>query len=756
MRKFLSGSSALAISIAAFASAPAVAQTSDSQNTAASTGAPKQDERAREEAGTTKDGSIIVTARRREERIADVPAAVDVIDRQSIDDRGGFVTLEDIANNTPSVNFAATTTPATAEISMRGSATARSTNAEGGVGLYRNGVYVGGGRRGGRSFTRMDFLDTDRIEVLRGVQGALYGRNAVGGAINLINVEPQFNDSGYFRAEYGSYVHAEFQGAANVKISDSLAVRVSGDLMEQGKGAFYNPYKREYFDEQRARGIRGQVRFAKGPVDINFLAETSFVKNPPLIFSLNLAPTAAFPNGIYQDPYNIGWNGDSVGNQREKMAILSAKVDLGFAQFSAVGSVRQRDTEHGFDSDGVDPDFLAILRAGGGGLATDAFQETLQLDQTNNKYLEAHLTDNGASALRWLVGYEHVTIKSNSQFSTTRTPTRANPSTGSVAVTDLDTFADAVFGSLGYDFTDRVTASGEIRYTHEKKRLVSDRFDLRTGNSLGARYDFDSSDTENNVSYNLTLSYKLPSVDGLFYARYGTGFRAGGFNDDLGDPRAPDPVIPTFDSEHVTNYEIGLKGRFIRPLNFALAAYQVDTKDNLIQVTNGCGINVPQCPVGPTIFLRNAGDARVRGAEGQIDGRISLGAGASLRLTGSVGYIDAKIIAGRDAGKRIPQVPEWLFTAGANLSAPLTHSVRGFANLQYKSRIGGVQEIDQSPDLVDFYLLDARVGVRFSGIEVAVFADNVTDKRYKVFKTTTTERANYPRSFGVQFTKRWR
>ena len=756
MKVFRTGASVLAVCAASMGADAALAQSTPDQSETPESSEPVSPNPTGAHSERAPDGTIIVTARRREERITDVPAAIDVIDRRAIDDQGGFVTLEDIAQNTPSVNFAATTTPATAEISMRGSATARSTNAEGGVGLYRNGVYIGGGRRGGRSYTRMDFLDTQRIEVLRGVQGALYGRNAVGGAINLINVEPQFDNSGYFRAEYGSYIHAEFQGAANLKLTDNLAVRVSGDLMEQGEGAFFNTFTREFFDEQRARGIRGQIRYANGPLDVSFLAETAFVRNPPLIFSLNLAPSPAFPQGIFQDPYNFGRNGESVANQREDMAILTAKLDLGFANWSAVAAVRQRDTDHGFDGDGVDPDFLEELRKGGGGLRTDAFVEVLQLDQTNNKYFETHLTDNGRNPFRWLVGYEHVTIKSDSQFSRTRTPTRRDPSTGSVAITDLNTFANAVFGSLGYDFTDRISASGEIRYTHEKKELVSDRIDLLTGDSLGAQFDFDSADTEDNVSYNLTLSYELPPVDGLIYARYGTGFRAGGFNDDLGDPRAPDPVVATFDSEHVTNYEIGVKGRFVEGFNFAFAAYQVDTEDNLIQVDNGCGINVVECPTSPTIFLRNAGDARVRGAEAQMDGRIRFGGGTLLRLTGSVGYIDAKIISGRDEGRRIPQVPEWLFTAGANLSTPLGGGVRAFGNLRYNSRQGGVQEIDQEPDLVEFYRLDARVGIRFSDIELAVFADNVTDNRYKVFRTNVTERANYPRSFGIQFTKTWR
>ncbi len=698
---------------------------------------------------------VIVTARRREERISDVPAAVDVLGQELINDRGFFTTLQDLANNVPSVNFAATGTPTTAEISMRGSGTARSTNAEGGVGLYRDGTYVGGGRRGGRTFTRMDFFDLDRIEVLRGVQGALYGRNAIGGSLNMLSIQPQFRNEGWFRAGYGSFMRAEAQGAVNLALSDSVAVRVGADLLEQGEGAFYNPFQRTFFDEQRARGLRGQIRVRTGALDANLLLETSYAKLPPLVFALRIAPgTAGFPQGVRQDPDNVPWNGRSVAEQRQNSAVLTLKLDLGFADFAAVGSLRSRDTDHGFDADGLDPVALAALRAGGGGLATDAFQEALQLDRTDNSYVQFHFADKGTSPFKWLVGFEHLQILTDGRFSNTRTPTPANRSPGSVQIAELDTWADAVFAAIGYDFGERFSVGGEIRYTRERKTIDSDRIDLRTGVSQGARFRVQTGIVERNTSYTLSASYRIPSIDGLVYARHGTGFRAGGFNDDLGDPRQPNPVIPQFGNELATSYELGFKGRVLGPMNVNLAAYQTDTSDNLVQDSNGCRINVPACPVAETIFLRNGGDARVRGVEAQVDGRIRIGAGR-LRLTASAAYTEAQIISGKDEGRRIPQVPDWLFNVGGTYTVPIAQDIDGFGNFQYNARIGGVQEIVQTPDLVDFYNLDVRAGVRADGLEAAVFVNNVTDKRYIIFSNPSLVRVNMPRMWGVQLTKRF-
>ncbi len=707
--------------------------------------------------GAAGDSSaIVVTARRREERIADVPAAVDVLGAQAIADRGGFVTLQDLAINTPSVNFADTSTPSTAEISIRGSGTARATNAEGGVGLYRNGTYVGGGRLGGRSFTRMDFFDLERIEVVRGVQSALYGRNAIGGSLNLLNVQPQFRDTGNFRIGYGEHNRAEFQGVLNLALSENVAVRIGGDLMEQGQGAFFNPVKREYFDEQRARGLRGQIRVRTGILDANLLLEASKAKLPPLIFSLAIpVGSAGFPRGAFQDPYNVGWNGDSVAEQRQKAAILDIKLDLPFGTWTNVISLRKRETDHGFDGDGLDPVFLAQLRAQGGGLNVDPGLVQLQQDSTETVYIGSYLADKGTGPLSWLMGYEHLDIRSDSLFTALRTATVANPSPGTRSPTELDTVSNAVYASLGYDLTDRLTVNGEIRYTRESKSLIANRFDIRTGASSGPRFAINSAAKDNNVSYTLVASYKLAAIDGLIYVRHGTGFRAGGFNNDLGDPRAPNPVVANFDGEEATAYEIGIKGRLLRGLRFAVTAFQTDTSDALFQDTNGCRATLPSCPVAETVFLRNGGESRVRGGELQLDGRFRL-AGGTLGLSGSVSRIDAEILTGRDAGRQVPQAPDWTFNAGLNYVAPITSRTDGFVNLQYFSRRGGVQEISQVPPLVDFYRINYRAGLRREGMELALFIDNLTDERYSIFSTSTLQRTNYPRSWGVQFSKRWR
>jgi iron complex outermembrane receptor protein len=731
----LSGASALAICL--------VATAATAQSNATTSGSQALEE-------------VVVTARKREERLSEVPTAASVLDSRSIADRGGLVTLSDLIKSVPSVNFANTSTPQTAEISMRGSATARATNAEAGVGLYRNGAYIGGGRIGGRTFTRMDFFDPERIEVLRGVQGGLYGRNAVGGAINLISARPAFEYEGWASAKYGRKELQQVQAVGNIPLADGLAIRLGVDYQDQDKGFFYNPVQQRYFDEQHAEGVRGQVRLNKGPVDINVLAERSYAHLPALNFQIFIpVGTPGFPNGAFQPQYSYGWNGNMEAKQNQENLVAQASFDLGVARLYTTAAHRKRETTHAFDGDGIDPVFLAQLRAKGGGLTTDAGQAQLQYDNTTNRYVELHLTDIGESRLKWLVGLEHLEVRSASLFVATRTPTTANPSPGTRSPAQLNTTSDAVFGSLGVDVTERFNISGELRNTRDKKNITAARFDLRTGLVAGgAPLNFSRGGEESNTSYTVTASYKLPWKNALLYAKQGTAYRAGGFNTDLGDSRAPNPVTAAFGNESSTAYELGFKGRILEQVFFTAAIFQTDTDDILVQDQNGCALSNPVCPATNTPFLRNGGKARTRGAEVEATGRFEI-AGGRLRLTVGGARIDADIVSGLDAGKKIPQVPDWTATISANYVRSLTDSLAGFVNLQGFARQGGVQEIAQTPELRDYESFDLRFGLRAKGWEFAAYSDNVSDTRYIVYSTATSRRWNTPRTYGVEITKRW-
>lgn len=136
--------------------------------------------------GETASSEIVVTARKREELLRDVPVAVTPFSAERLRDEG-ITELRDLLQRSPSATSANLGASFSAEIMLRGVGGGRQLNAEVATGQYRNGVFSAGGNIGGRNFSRMDLFDVSRIEVLRGPQGALFGRNAVGGAINIIS-----------------------------------------------------------------------------------------------------------------------------------------------------------------------------------------------------------------------------------------------------------------------------------------------------------------------------------------------------------------------------------------------------------------------------------------------------------------------------------------------------------------------------------------------------------------------------------------
>jgi iron complex outermembrane recepter protein len=193
---------------------------------------------------------IVVTARKREERLRDIPTAATALGADQMRELGGVATAQSLLTNVPGVNFANTSNPVTSEVSIRGSGTSRATTAESGVGLFRDGAFIGGGTVLGRTFTDLDLFDAERIEVLRGVQGGLDGRNAEGGSVDVITARPTHKYEGYVFGDIANNDHAEGQLVVNLPIDDHWAMRFGADYMDQSKGFYRLPLLDRYADQQ--------------------------------------------------------------------------------------------------------------------------------------------------------------------------------------------------------------------------------------------------------------------------------------------------------------------------------------------------------------------------------------------------------------------------------------------------------------------------------------------------------------------------
>lgn len=715
---------------------------------------------------------LTVTARKTEEKLKDVPIAATVLDVQAIQDQGGVRTMQDLLANAPAVHFLDTTSPTNSEVTIRGSGTSRGTNAEAAVGLYRNGAYVGGGTLGGRSFSRLDLFDVERAEVLRGTQGALFGRNAVGGAINILTRKPQFERSGSVFAEYGTHERKQADLILNYNIDDNWSVRFSGSYLDQPKGDFYNPAQDRHYDEQETSALRLQLRYRNDRFDGNLLAEHYQGNLQSVTYQVVIpnGSSTAFPGGYIQDRYSYPHNGPQAAKQQVNNVQAGWSYKLNDdATLNSVTNYRERRTLFTFDSDAVTPAELARIRTlnPGSAATTDPNGESITTDFTKNLFQDIHVAGKTGERLNWVLGGEYVRFKSEGANITGRTPTAANGfSPGTIAPVTLEVQSWAAYGLIGLKVSNAFNLTAEGRYTSDDRKIDINRFDRRTGLPVSTvRFDVEGDSSPSNFDYTLSAGWKFQE-GWLLYGKVGTAFRAGSFNTDLGDPRGA-PISLTYEDEKSRTFEIGVKGDLMPGLYLSLISYLTTTSDALVQKDNGCRATNPACPVAQTNFLTNGGEAEVRGGEielsyrgGFLGGRIR----ADVGLTRQAGEFKS----GPDAGKRVPRIPTTGLKGNINYVIPLAGDWRGFANVRYASESGGRQEIN--PDipipfttpqqfrfalLDDHTIVDARLGVRTLETEIALFADNALDERYVIFETSTTNRLNAKRRIGVQFRQRF-
>lgn len=697
-------------------------------------------------------GEVVVTARRREERLRDVPVSASVIDINQLNERGDIVDPQTILNSVPGVKFLDTSSPSNSEITLRGSGQGRGTSTEAAVGLYRNNMYVGGGVIGGRSLSRLDLLDLEQFQVLRGPQGALYGRNAIGGAVTVTSARPKWDTSGYVNLNYQFETELkQVQAAMNQALSDEVAVRLTGEWFDQPKGFFFNASQRNFIDRQEGYAARGQIRFTRGELDANLLIEDGLYFLPGLRSAFVIKPgTTGFPLG-YSTPKYTSYANDGVpAKQRLQSVIGQFSWEASLGTLSGTAGFRRRVTTTENDTDQFDPATLAKEKARGNATTvTDANAATNNNDDFESLYADFHFAGAQVGRFNWLVGFE--ILASDDQFTTIsgRTPTPTNTSLGNFLPGRARYTSWAPYGSVGVEVTEALNLEGEIRYSSDEKNRQNYGFTRPTNTPIAAQTSEDSEDFSN-LDYAVSLTYRLPA-DWIAYGRVATGYRAGGFNATVGDPRAPNPVIPSYQPEKGTSYEVGAKGDISRNVFVTVAAYQNQVEDFQGQVDNGCAITNPVCPVLSTAFIKNVGKAEVWGVELTANGRWEV-LGGRLRVDASASRQGGKL---KSTGRPIQQNPEWTRAAEVNFRRPVSESIQGFVNLSYSGQTGGFQEIDSTYPLDDRDLLDVRLGLTFPRVEVSAYANNAGQESYIVFGSTTQVRYSDPRRFGLQVRYRW-
>jgi iron complex outermembrane receptor protein len=735
---------------------------------------------------------IIVTAQKVEQNVQDVPIAVTAVSGDRLD-QAVVINMENLANVIPSVNFRKGTTSANSAIFMRGVGTITfSIAAEPSVATVVDGVVLS---RSGQAF--VDLADIERLEALRGPQGTLFGRNASAGLINVVSEGGTDTFEAEASADWFEGDEYRLRAALSGPIGENLSARLTGFYgsfdgnitnVNGGRNNTVNGYERW--------GLRGIVDYDDGSSKIRLIADiynadddccadvTGVSRGAVLDAELGL------PGGVALGEDQRFINNNLVTRTSDEQWSLTANGDFELGDSHTLSVIIGY--RNWFNEEFRDGDFLPRAIVGTGELHDSGVVRTEQLsleariasDQTKKFFYQAGVfgwkSDNSQDFTR-----NNVTCATSTLPVATSGATPCNLANTVATIfpfatsrSDVRSLNFAMFGEATYRFTDELSLTGGLRYTHDDLEFRHFRAPAAnrvtglpatgpgtnlnpagglianggngTNTSRGAL-------TNDNLSGRVILKYE-PTEDLMFYGSYTRGYKGPAFNVFFNHV-APNNAVP-IDEELSDSYEIGMKSQFWdRRIQLNLSAFQV-TYDGF-QANNFIIVN------GATVSnLTNAGTVRSEGFEADllvapIDG---------LNLRASAAYADARVkefnpnpVTGApDArnGTRLPLAPEMVYTIGGDYTADLGDFATLYLNTDYRHTSSQFSELGQLGPIDAYGIWNASVG--FSDPEdnfrVTFHARNITDDSYVLLNIEAGRRLQIPRDadryFGVSLRAR--
>lgn len=695
------------------------------------------------------DGPIIVTARRREERITDVPLSITAISGQQLA-KSGTLELTEIGQKVPNLTLEVsrgTNTTLTAFIRGVGQQDPVA-GFEAGVGLYVDDVYLNRPQA-----AVLDIYDVERIEVLRGPQGTLYGRNTIGGAIKYVTARLPDATTLKVRGTYGSYDQADLVVTASTPLTDSLRIGASGARLSRGGfGDNLNLPGVENYNKD-VWAARGTIEFDNGPIFVRLSGD--YVKdNSEARQGSRLIPGLFTGAPILDDVYDTRAGLNVVDQEVEAYGgALQIALDVSDTiTLKSITGYREDKSTSPIDFDSLpaaDLDVPAIYE-------NDQFSQEFQLLYDGDR-------------LKGVLGVYYLDASAFTAFDVALFTTGALinlPGLNAQTLGDVDTETYSVFGDFTYDITDQLSLSLGGRYTWDDRssRVLRTTFiggysDLFATGAIpiAVTSDFDGSETFEEFTPRASISFR-PDENHNIYFTYSKGFKGGGF-----DPRGQTTAAPDLDGdgdidfddqfqflrfapETVDSYELGWKASLLdNRLNVAFAIFKGDYSD--IQIPGSVGIDANNDGVNETFIgiTSNAGSADVNGFEFEgnaLVGRDFAGMGSRFDVKWALGYVDAQYnrfidAFGNDvADQRVFQnTPEWTVNTGFDLGLPIGSGFIDFlGSVSLRSDASQFETPNAFLDQDGFVLLDASIVYTAANDRwsVGVHGKNLTDERYIV------------------------
>ena len=672
---------------------------------------------------------IVVTARKREEGLQTVPISITAFESDVIE-RARIVTVADIAALTPGFSFTPLFGGGVGVPVIRGQST---TIGEPNVGFFIDGVYQS-------SRAIMDAILGDaieRVEVVKGPQSALYGRNTFAGAINFVTRTPGNEVEGGADISFASGNLVDVR--ANVSgplVEDRLFARVGGRYVTRD-GHFRNELTGGMLDSQESAVVTGALTFRPSAMFQSTLRlgyESTDDGDYPLRFAANnfssVNPIAAPLPPAFQmfrgtlPEYREGFAVTPGFNKRQNLLIsLSMEGDLGGGYtLTSITGYNHLNIDRETDND------------------YEARQIRFSFAESNHSEInqELRLTSPNGERFNWFAGVYYYSLDATSfiddqyvgpaaalarQLSTT--PLRGLLPLGNINETNETTENFAVFGQAIWSISDTVRLTAEGRWSTETKTA----FATDTSPLTGARAQFSDTATFSFFTPRVTLDWR--ANDRIFlYATAGQGKKAGGFN----VVTATGGILPeerTYDSESAWTYEAGVKTTFADGrVRLNLAAYYIDWRNQIVRA------------VGQTFAVLNAnvGESTVKGLEADLSATLAEG----VNISGGFAYTDSRyddynfaVLRGFGLdpildGTVLQYVPKYQANASLDVARPISDRVGllARADLSYQSELSAVQTADAVSG--DFVRLNLRAGFEIGSFSLTGWVENLLDDRAAV------------------------
>lgn len=545
---------------------------------------------------------IVVTALRREQTLSTAPVAITAVSGDDLKS-SGVVDSSDLPNILPNVQVGV------AGFSIRGVASADFTEKGDPSTAYNlDGVYIG-------RFTEqsLTMFDVDRVEVLRGPQGTLYGRNATAGVVNVISARPHSEFEASVSTELANYDTVRVNGMVNTPLAEGVNLRIAGAYNTRD-GFTDTRDGNDALDDQNDYAFRTSLSVDVGDSSELFIsvdyADSDLDGGPASIAQDRALAQNDDTSLRYQNP-----GIDTYSQFKAGGITLEFNSDVGFADFTYIFGYRESEWRERVAKNDIP--------TGPEAFSNGDFTSHQDHDQDSHEF---RLASNGDGPWQWVAGlyYFHET--------TFTAPHLDFVNFGFTLDYDLNASARtyATFGQLTYEFTDSFRLTGGLRYTDDKKARTGTQIFALNGTDLAFPSDYsghypgdgiDGSEVTWKLGTELDVGNSM-----MFYTNVSTGYKAGGFND--GTPADESPVDFYYEPETITSYEAGLKGDVLDDsLYFSLAGFYYDYQDLQLGLVKTSGGQITQ----------NIPEASIKGLELEGYYRVL----ENTKLDYSIAYLDA-------------------------------------------------------------------------------------------------------------------